>query len=88
MYSLTFSIHGNPDYGDSLDWSESHTITGNTIVEIRKAMLAFQGENNVGGGNWGEATLTNNGKLIGYVSYNGRVWASKYWEPGAVEVTF
>ena len=85
MLKLTVSIHGNPDRNES-DWSETHTISASNITELRKAVLAFQGDNDIGGGNWGEAILHKNDLFVGYVSYNGRVWESPYWLKDAVEV--
>lgn len=85
MYQLAFEIMSNPDR-DHGDWRESHTLTAKTIDEIRTMVRDFQGENNIGGGNWGVATLTQNGNLVGYMSYNGRIWKGKYWESQQEEV--
>lgn len=85
MYHLTVTIHGNPDYNQG-DWKEDHSISATTITELRKAVLAFQGDNDIGGGNWGEATLRRNGLIVGYMSYNMRVWDKPYWDGGANEV--
>jgi len=53
---------------------------------MRAKVSKFQGDNDIGGGNWGEAILTQDGKLVGYMSYNGRVWKGKYWEENREEV--
>lgn len=73
MFKLTFTIHGNPDRNQG-DWQETHTLSAPTINDLRKSVLAFQGDNDIGGGNWGEATLTKDGKVVGRMSYNGRLW--------------
>lgn len=85
MYSLALTIHGNPDRNQG-DWQETHTISASTINELRKAVFVFQGDNDIGGGNWGTATLTKDGRLVGHMSYNGRVWDKPYWDGGANEI--
>lgn len=85
MYQLSFTIHGNPDRNQG-DWQEDHSISANNITELRKSVLKFQGDNDIGGGNWGEATLSKDGKTVGYMSYNGRVWDKPYWDGGANEI--
>lgn len=91
MYHLNFTIHGNPDRNQG-DWKEDHTISASTVAELRKKVLKFQGDNDIGGGNWGEATLIQEfegGFLqIGHMSYNGRVWKTPYWAGRAEEVIF
>lgn len=37
--------------------------------------LAYIAKNHLGGGNWDGGLICRNGKPIGRVSYNGRVWA-------------
>jgi hypothetical protein len=85
MFTLNFNIQGNPDRGES-DWEESHTLTADTFADMRAKVSKFQGDNDIGGGNWGEAVLTQDGQLVGYMSYNGRVWKGKYWEENREEV--
>ena len=85
MFNLEFTISGNPDRNQG-NWEEKHVISAPTIKELRADVLKFQGENDIGGGNWGEATLSQDGNLVGYMSYNGRVWSKPYWEGGAVEI--
>lgn len=79
MYQLKFTIYGNPDRGQG-DWQESHALSAPTMNEMRAAVRAFQHEYDIGGGNWGEAILTQNGSLVGYMSYNTRVWDSLIYE--------
>lgn len=86
MFTINFTIQGNPDRNQG-DWEENHSISAPTMKELREKILKFQGENDIGGGNWGEATLHQDDNLVGFVSYNLRVWNKPYWEPGSVEVT-
>lgn len=85
MFTLNFTIHGNPDRGQD-DWTENHSISAASMAELRADALKFQGDNDIGGGNWGEATLLRNGVLVGYVSYNLRVWDKPYWSEAANEI--
>jgi len=85
MFTLTVSIHGNPDRNEG-DWQETHTISASDIKTLRKIVDDFQGQNNIGGGNWGEAVLHEDRVLVGYMSYNGRVWKTPYWSGEATEV--
>ena len=94
MFILEFTISGNPDRNQG-NWEEKHVISAPTIKELRADVLKFQGENDIGGGNWGEAILLQNedwaGReageaIVGYMSYNLRVWSKPYWEGGAVEI--
>lgn len=84
MFKLTVEIASNPDR-DSTDWSETHAFSAPTMAELRKKINAFQADNNIGGGNWGEATLHQDDTLLGYMSYNGRIWKNKYWEKNSFE---
>ena len=85
MFKIEFAVHGNPDRGQD-DWTENHSIVAPTMKELREKVLKFQGDNDIGGGNWGEATLFWKQTKMGYVSYNLRVWEKPYWESGASEV--
>jgi hypothetical protein len=85
MFNLEFTISGNPDRNQG-DWEEKHVISAPTIKELRADVLKFQGENDIGGGNWGEAILRQDGDIVGYMSYNLRVWSKPYWEGGAGEI--
>jgi hypothetical protein len=79
MFKLTVTIQGNPDRNQG-DWEETHTLSATNMDALRKVVNDFQRDNDVGGGNWGNAELRKDGRLIGYMSYNGRVWKGKYWE--------
>ena len=66
---------GNIDHGQNPnELIAKKEIKGSTIKEIRKKVADFQSENMIGDGNWGECPLYVHGSLIGYMSFNGRVW--------------
>jgi hypothetical protein len=85
MFNLEFTISSNPDRNQG-NWEEKHNISAPTIKELRANVLKFQGENDIGGGNWGEAILRQDGNIVGYMSYNLRVWDKPYWEGRGVEI--
>jgi hypothetical protein len=85
MYRLTVTIHGNPDRNQG-EWEETHTLSASDMKTLRKVVNDFQRDNDVGGGNWGNAELLEDGRMIGHMSYNGRVWKGKYWEENREEV--
>jgi hypothetical protein len=85
MFTLTVKIHGNPDRNEG-DWQEVHSISASTIQDLRKAVNELQASNGIGGGNWGEAVVHEDRCLVGYMSYNGRVWKTPYWNTDAAEV--
>lgn len=85
MYQLKFTIHGNPDRNQG-DWEEQVALSANTFPELINKVRDFQGENDIGGGNWGEATLSKDGTPVGFMSYNGRVWDKPYWNEQSNEV--
>jgi hypothetical protein len=86
MFNIEFTISGNPDRCQSEFWEERINISAPTMKELREKVLKFQYDNDIGGGNWGEATLHQDGNLVGFVSYNLRVWAKPYWHTGSEEV--
>jgi hypothetical protein len=85
MFRLDFKISGNPDRRES-NWEESHSIEAPTIAELRAKISTFKGENDIGGGNWGVASLYRDDVLLGFMSYNLRIWDKPYWDTGSVEI--
>lgn len=77
MYTMKLSSRGNPDFGQYAPLSEPETVTGETLADIVKAAERYCGFWNLGGGNWTTPAVKRDGKVIGYISYNGRVWESK-----------
>jgi hypothetical protein len=46
----------------------------------------WQNENDVGGGNWGSPAVYKDGKILGYMSYNTKIWDKSVWDNKAQEV--
>lgn len=81
MSTLTLKIEicGNPDKGQDpskppFGVKRFHEIKAARIEIIRLLMEQLQNENDLGGGNWKDATLYRDDVKIGRVSWNGRIW--------------
>jgi len=59
------------------DSGKSKWIEVASFEEASKVCQDFIERNELGGGNWSGGAIKDNNKLIGYVSYNGRVWPIK-----------
>lgn len=72
---------GNPDHAQYAPVSDPQVIEGLTLAEIRIKALKYIGDWELGGGNWPNCRVKQNGKTIGYMSYNGRFWSGteKNW---------
>lgn len=78
---VLLSSVGNPDFRQDPTkplWSaeENRVVEIETFEDASVECISFIHHNQLGGGNWNGGDITDdNGKLIAYVSYNGRVWA-------------
>lgn len=84
---LKATAFGNIDHRqDPEECLASAWLQAETIEELRTKVQQWQYEEEVGGGNWGDCPLFLNNKLVGYMSYNGRVWKDKLRSLGGGEV--
>lgn len=81
IYTFKLSSGPNPDFGERDSPKRATTIIGNLTAVFLAAKDYRAG---LGGGNWRRADLYLGRKLVGYMSYNGRIWAPGEWSPGAV----
>ncbi len=70
---------GNPDLRQDpskplFGCEANKTVEVKTFKEASDACIDFINSNLLGSGNWSGGDILNKGKLIAYVSYNGRVW--------------
>jgi len=78
---------GNIDFGQNpnrpLPGTRTRTVRVKDFAEASAVCRRYIAENGLGGGNWtgGEITDEATGKVIGRVSYNGRVWGPEEWTP-------
>lgn len=68
----------NPDYNAPDDRATMrikafrHSV--DSYKDASRAVRHFVETNNLGGGNWTGGRIFDDGRLVGRVSYNGRVW--------------
>ena len=75
---LKAKAYGNIDHGQNpKELRASTELQADTIDELRAKVQQWQNEEGLGGGHWGECPLYLNNKLVGYMSYNGRVWKGR-----------
>ena len=90
MYSIKTEVCGNPDYGQNPNKPpygvKVKTIKANTFAELLDKVVEWQSDNDIGGGNWMQPALLLNGQVVGYMSYNGKVWADKSWTPNTKQI--
>jgi len=86
IFNIKIKVHGNPDYGQNPNRTERKELTATTIAELRTKVREWQLQAHCGGGNWGLCSLCKNDKLVGYMSYNGRIWKDKKWNSNTIEI--
>ena len=70
---------GNPDYQQYAPISDPlKNIKTKTLSQLRNKVKKYIEWWMLGGGNFVEPTVYKNGKNIGWFSYNGRFWRTKY----------
>jgi len=78
MLQIKPIVFGNPDHGQDPNKPpygvKPRTISAKDISDLRKKVRLWQTDNCVGGGNWGSPAVYQDGKLVGYMSYNGKLW--------------
>ena len=80
-YVMVLRSVGNPDHAQYAPVSEPRGVKGKTIRAMVRAAQEYIDEWNLGGGNWQQTEIrTLDGKSVGWISYNGRVWDSPNWK--------
>lgn len=74
LFTARMKSVGNPDFGQYAPISEPATLKATTLRELLAKMEEYRNHWDLGGGNWVEPKITQGRKVIGWVSYNGRVW--------------
>lgn len=93
---VTLEAVGNPDYGQYGTLVRAHTVAARDIPHASELCMAFIDRENLGGGNWGSnaGRITDHaGRVVGRVSYNGKVWApgacsEQLWPPPRLAPAF
>jgi hypothetical protein len=91
-FIMKTEVCGNPDYGQDPDLPPygvlNREFTTNDFEILLARIRKWQYENDIGGGNWTNPAVYVDGKAVGYMSYNGKVWADKSWTPNTKQITF
>lgn len=58
------------------------THTTNTLAEVSAIYSAARDESGLGASRWPEAIVYSDGKAVGRVSYNGKIWPVGEWSVG------
>ena len=83
-YRVDLHSVGNPDHGQnpfrSVAGVESGVVEVDSIEEAQKVVREYIDKNYLGSGNWdgGRVWRTEDGVLVGEISYNGRFWEGGY----------
>ena len=79
FYIVVLEALGNPDHGENpYQYITKPTqITSKTIDEIVDKAMKWQMENDIGAGNWRTPEVWRGNEIVGYMSYNGRIWAER-----------
>lgn len=89
---VTLKSVGNPDFGENPNESvwgceDNKEVTVNSFKEASKVCSKFIEENDLGSGNWaGGQIKDDSGKVIAFVSYNGRVWEGAEYTEHNIEI--
>lgn len=78
LFKVRLASCGNPDHGQtpgrSMPGVRAKTMKVETIANASAACSTYIAEHELGAGNWSGGQVTENGKAIAKISYNGRVW--------------
>lgn len=80
MIEMKLRSVGNPDFGQYAPISEPRTVRVPDLKAAVDACWVYIQEWNLGGGNFVDPKVIEDGKLIGYISYNGRFWTCAEWK--------
>ena len=91
-FMMKTEVCGNPDFGQDPDRPPygvmNREFTTNDFEILLLRVRKWQYENDIGGGNWMNPAVYVDGKEVGYMSYNGKVWADRSWTPNTKQITF
>lgn len=88
-YKIKPRLFGNPDRLQDPTKPlniEVKTITAGTLIDLKAKVHEWLMDNQIGAGNWGDTPVYKNLKILGYMSYNGRVWDRTIWDANAKEI--
>jgi len=76
-YVLSLGSCGNPDYYENPEKAacEERAVFINSVVDGQEHVRQYIDNNDLGGGSWFGGLVFSNKKVVGYYSYNGRLWS-------------
>ena len=85
MYTVTLSHARNPDvaggyWSEPIESGKRRLLDVATLGDAAVACRAYIVRNGLGGGNWTGGKVTQKGKFVAKVSFNGRLWDSLDWQ--------
>lgn len=86
-YELRIRTVGNPDFGQYAPVAPATTLRAGSFAELLRRVDEHINFYDIGGGNWTFSPLKKGGKLLGYMSYNRRVWKTKKYPSEEVVVS-
>ena len=90
MFELKTEVCGNPDYGQNPNKPpygvRVKTIKAKTFDDLLDQVRAWISDNDIGGGNWMNPALMRDAEIIGYMSYNGKVWSDQSITPTTMQI--
>jgi hypothetical protein len=90
MYEIKTEVCGNPDFGQDPRKPpygvRIKKIKAKTFDELKTLVREWMSDNDIGGGNWMNPALMRDGEIIGYMSYNGRVWSDQSITPTTMQI--
>lgn len=91
-FYIKTEVCGNPDYGQHPDFPPYGVdivfLSADTFEGLLDQVKEWQYQNDIGGGNWQNPALYENEEIVGYMSYNGKIWKEKHWTPTTEQVYF
>jgi len=92
MYSIKTEVCGNPDFGQDPNKPpygvKSTQLKAKNFEDLKTKVRKWMYVNDIGGGNWQDPPLLVDGEVVGYMSYNGKVWADRSWTPETRQIYF
>ena len=85
-FSIRVTTVGNPDFSQYAPITDPTTFNSNDWESLVEQLRQYQTDWLIGGGNWTDPVLFKDGKPIGNVSFNCRVWELGKQYPDAKEI--
>jgi hypothetical protein len=76
VYEATLSAPGNPDFGQYAPVAPREKVQASSIKGLWAKCEEYIEKFDLGGGNWADPKVKEDGKGIGHFSYNGRLWSA------------